>query len=500
MGQLMADKEAAMYGSMTPLLTEFLKPDLIAKMASRVGIADVASVQKTISGAVPAILSGLANLVSKPDGARQLSAVIASQPSNLLENLAGTADGPGQLANIGNTALATLFGNTTLGALAGALGRFAGVGEGPARTLLGMVAPVILGVLGRQTGGGIRALTQFFAVQKDQFVRAIPPGLSDLLKTSGIDVERLGTAATAPPRATDTHRAVQQNVGSAAYVMSSSRPSQSSARWAYWVIPLLALAGLLWYLLGGERTREPVAKGPQQAVQPTAQGPVADSDVQRQITAALETLNVTLQSVKDPAAAGQGLPRLQQVASELDRLRAAADRLPVETRERIAEGIKVTAASLRTALDNVTAMPGMGGDVGTVIATLRTKVDALVRTPGSLAQQRIIYLARTPSGGVLASTYFDKGMHNRAGDKIGSISDLIIAPNGTIAGALVGVGGFLGIGEKEVAVPFSAIEVVRNGNDLRFVVDATKEALKTAPSYEDTAGRVHLSPTPSTNR
>jgi hypothetical protein len=293
---------------------------------------------------------------------------------------------------------------------------------------------------------------------------------------------------------------VQQNVGSAAYVMSSSRPSQSSARWAYWVIPLLALAGLLWYLLGGERTREPVAKGPQQAVQPTAQGPVADSDVQRQITAALETLNVTLQSVKDPAAAGQGLPRLQQVASELDRLRAAADRLPVETRERIAEGIKVTAASLRTALDNVTAMPGMGGDVGTVIATLRTKVDALVRTPGSLAQQRIIYLARTPSGGVLASTYFDKGMHNRAGDKIGSISDLIIAPNGTIAGALVGVGGFLGIGEKEVAVPFSAIEVVRNGNDLRFVVDATKEALKTAPSYEDTAGRVHLSPAPSTNR
>jgi hypothetical protein len=41
---------------------------------------------------------------------------------------------------------------------------------------------------------------------------------------------------------------------------------------------------------------------------------------------------------------------------------------------------------------------------------------------------------------------------------------------------------------------------VRNGNDLRFVVDATKEALKTAPSYEDTAGRVHLSPAPSTNR
>src|SRR5215472_8092699 len=147
----------AMYGSMTPILTEFLKPDLITKMASRTGISDVASVQKTISGAVPAILSGLANLASKPDGARQLSATIASQPSNLLENLAGMTDGPGELANIGNTALTTLFGNTTLGALAGALGRFGGVGEGAARSLLSMVMPVILGILQRHTGGHANA-------------------------------------------------------------------------------------------------------------------------------------------------------------------------------------------------------------------------------------------------------------------------------------------------------------------------------------------------------
>jgi hypothetical protein len=110
-----------MYGSMTPLLTEFLTPDLIGKMGSRAGISDVASVQKTISGAVPAILSGLAHLVSTPCGARQLSSVIASQPSNLLDNLGGMSDGPGQLVNIDNTALSTLFGNTTLGGLSGAL-------------------------------------------------------------------------------------------------------------------------------------------------------------------------------------------------------------------------------------------------------------------------------------------------------------------------------------------------------------------------------------------
>src|SRR5262245_35034500 len=269
-----------MYGSLTPSLTEFLKPDLIANMASVAGISDVASAQKTIWGAVPAILSGLANLASKPDGARQLSAAIASQPSNLLENLAGTIAGPGQLANIGNAALTTSFGNTTLGTLASALGRFGGVGEGAARTLLSMVTPVILGILQRHTGGRVSALSQFLLSQREEFIRAVPPGLSDLLKTSGIEFDRLGTVSVAQLRATDTHREAEQNAASSAYAMGSSRPSQSSARWAYWVIPLLALAGLLWYLLGGERAREPVAKGPSQAVQPTAQGPVADSDLQ----------------------------------------------------------------------------------------------------------------------------------------------------------------------------------------------------------------------------
>ena len=111
-----------MYPSITPLLTELLKPDVIAKMTSSAGISDVASAQKTISGAVPTILSGLANLVSKPDKARQLSDAIASQPSNLLENLAGTIGASGQLANIGGTALTSLFGSGTLGTLTSARG------------------------------------------------------------------------------------------------------------------------------------------------------------------------------------------------------------------------------------------------------------------------------------------------------------------------------------------------------------------------------------------
>jgi hypothetical protein len=75
-----------------------------------------------------------------------------------------------------------------------------------------------------------------------------------------------------------------------------------------------------------------------------------------------------------------------------------------------------------------------------------------------------------------------------------------VTPDATIAAALVSVGDFLGIGEKEVAVPFSFIEVVRRNDDWHLVVDTTKEALKDAPSFEDTAARVRLSPRAGGNR
>jgi Bacterial protein of unknown function (DUF937) len=69
----------------------------------------------SISGAAPAILSGLAGVASKPEGARQLSAAIAGLPSNLLDDLAGMIGGSGRLANIGNAALTKLFGSTARG-------------------------------------------------------------------------------------------------------------------------------------------------------------------------------------------------------------------------------------------------------------------------------------------------------------------------------------------------------------------------------------------------
>lgn len=53
-------------------------------------------------------------------------------------------------------------------------------------------------------------------------------------------------------------------------------------------------------------------------------------------------------------------------------------------------------------------------------------------------------------------------VHGPANERIGDVADLLIEADGRIAALIVGVGGFLGVGQKDVAVPFAAVEIVGN--------------------------------------
>jgi sporulation protein YlmC with PRC-barrel domain len=73
---------------------------------------------------------------------------------------------------------------------------------------------------------------------------------------------------------------------------------------------------------------------------------------------------------------------------------------------------------------------------------------------------------------------------------IGDINDVLIADNGSINAVVVGVGGFLGVGEKDVGIPFNALKISRkkNGTSIaKVTVTYTKAELKNAPklSYFD---------------
>lgn len=69
---------------------------------------------------------------------------------------------------------------------------------------------------------------------------------------------------------------------------------------------------------------------------------------------------------------------------------------------------------------------------------------------------------------------------------IGEVSGLIVSTDGKLEKAVIDVGGFLGIGEKPVALPMDQVQILReeNGNDMRIYVDMTKAQLEALPSWE----------------
>ncbi|MBT9368904.1 PRC-barrel domain-containing protein [Rhizobium sp. CSW-27] len=95
------------------------------------------------------------------------------------------------------------------------------------------------------------------------------------------------------------------------------------------------------------------------------------------------------------------------------------------------------------------------------------------------------YLTQQTETQISANDYIGQSIYNGEDKSIGNVNDLILEENGGIVAAVVGVGGFLGIGAKNVAVPMSKINVSRDpeNNNVRLTTMETAESLKAAPEF-----------------
>ena len=94
------------------------------------------------------------------------------------------------------------------------------------------------------------------------------------------------------------------------------------------------------------------------------------------------------------------------------------------------------------------------------------------------------FVAERTTGQWLASELRGRSVYDRQTDKIGAVSDLVINPDGRLEALVLAVGGFLGIGQKDVAVPFADIKFGRSGATEIVVVDHTEEQLRDAPAFD----------------
>jgi sporulation protein YlmC with PRC-barrel domain len=102
------------------------------------------------------------------------------------------------------------------------------------------------------------------------------------------------------------------------------------------------------------------------------------------------------------------------------------------------------------------------------------------------------YLTEQAENQISANDYIGKSVYNAEDKSIGDVNDLILEEDGGIVAAVIGVGGFLGIGEKEIALPMDKITMTRdadNNNEVRLTTTETAEALQAAPEFKTLADK-----------
>jgi hypothetical protein len=364
--------------NLVSLMTQFLTPDMIGRIAAALGL-DRGKVATAIGAAVPGLLAGLSSTAAQPGGAQRLADAVKKQ-TGVLENLANALGSGGQtsLVETGSQMLSSLLGGRDKDALAGAVAKFAGVGQGGGTSLLGMLAPVVLGTIAKQQGsrpldaGGIASL---LASQKDNIAAALPAGFGSLLGGTGL-LDSLGGAART---ATSVAQGTAQATASAAQAVSDSarraaaRAPAPSFNRLYWLIPLLAIAALLVYLLN--RPTEQVA---QQSVTTVPSLTVGGVDIAKQVTDSMSNLRTTLAGITDTASAQSALPKLQDATAQFDKVGGIIGQLSPDQRKVLAGLITPMMPALNQLFDKASAIPGVSEILKPAIDALKAKLAMLV--------------------------------------------------------------------------------------------------------------------------
>jgi hypothetical protein len=377
--------------NLTSTIAQFLTPEVVAKIASFLGI-DKTTAQKAASAAIPTILAGLSDLVGSPSGAGQLSKLLSQQQGGSFTDLLRKGDAQG-LAQAGSSMLSGLFGGRTTDAMAQAIGKFAGTGDTGGKSLLSALAPVVLGALGqhqRDAGLDANGLASLLRSQKDQIVAAIPSGLADQLGAAGlIDKAEAGVrgGVAAASAAGSRVASASERAGAGA--------SQAAGQWPYWLGALVLAAGLGWFIMqrqsqptvAEQPTTRPAATQTTTTTQPatgTVGKAVTDLTVDgmnlaTQFNSSLGTLKSTLSGITDVAGAQAALPKINEMTAQLNDIKARTAKLSPEGRSEFAKLIVAATPAIDQMCNAVLAVPGVGPVAKPAIDDLRAKLDALSR-------------------------------------------------------------------------------------------------------------------------
>jgi len=361
------------------------------QIGSAVGL-DKSKTNSAIEAAIPVLLGGLVKKAATPSGVSELSNIFKKQDAepSILDNLGSLVSGGAnsKLLGLGTSLLPMLLGSSQA-SIVSVLMKLLGLGDKSVLGLLGSLAPIVMGVVGKQakSAGGFDAsiLTNLLGGQSNLLSAALPNelkgvmGLADLGKAASDAVAGAGRAA---------EKATQQATNAAAGSFN-------------WLLPIAALAalGLLgWVMMSGGKKKDAVAPttpAVSSATAPAVKPPSADvaaalpdlsgielpggmsiEDLKKKLTGSFDGIGEILGTIKDVDTANAAKSKLEEATKAYADL--GMDKMPSAATGLLAPFIKPYFEKVGGVLNTLYAIPGVKEIVEPVIGPMVESVAKLV--------------------------------------------------------------------------------------------------------------------------
>ncbi|MCF6190422.1 MAG: DUF937 domain-containing protein [Cocleimonas sp.] len=334
--------------NITDLIKDQLSDQVTGQLGSLLGGSDAQN-GSAIASAIPGLLSGLMNSGSSSSGADSLFNAINDQDDSILDNLGGLLGGSGQssMMSAGSSILGSLLGGGNLGSLVSSIAGFSGAGKGSVKSLLGLLAPIIFGVIKRKLMGGsgdfnVGSLMDMFKGQKDNIAASMP---------SGFQLNDFSSNAT---------EAVRETVNTAQTEGKSMLGK---------LLPLALLIGvalLAYNFFMKDKGSEAVNSATTSVIQ--------SNNIGKEVTSVFGSLTGSLGSITDAASAKAALPQIGEATDKLGNIAGMLDKLPAAAQAPVKSAIASSITPLKALIDKVGAIPGVGDVIKPAIEGLAAKL------------------------------------------------------------------------------------------------------------------------------
>jgi len=388
------------------LIKDQISDQVLGQMGNVLG-TEGSQTTGALAGALPGLLSGILSASGSAAGAGNLFQAAQKQDDNLLGNMGNLLGGDqaSAVASQGNSTLSSILGSGALGQLAGVVANFSGISRGNSSSLMGMLAPFVIGVIKKKiVEGGMDAgsMASMLSGQKDNVAAAMPQGFSDQLQSAGF----FDSIASAPQAASATSGASASDAASASTTASATASSSpvashdsSSAKtgggFMKWLLPLVAVVVVGW--LGLNFLSDKSGSDDTDGVQATVEGATAEAgnaatsavegataEASNAAAGALEAaqdampegVDLTaisgglegvfgsttdaLSGVTDVESAQSAIPAIEEATSKLGGMSDLITRLPEAAQGPIASIVSNGMTAIQPLIEKVTAIPGVG--------------------------------------------------------------------------------------------------------------------------------------------